>query len=50
MSAAQADIVWDKDLVPAELLDVLLQAPGFSHVQLSRHLFHPVQRHAQTVR
>jgi oligopeptide transport system substrate-binding protein len=25
----QADIVWDKDLVPVELLDVLLQRPDF---------------------
>ena len=45
----QADIVWDKELVPTELLDVLLKRPGFSHVQLSRHLFHPVQRHAKAV-
>ncbi len=27
----QADIVWDKDVVPSELLDVLLQHPDYFH-------------------
>jgi oligopeptide transport system substrate-binding protein len=27
----RADVVWDKSLVPAELLDVLLQRPDFHH-------------------
>ncbi len=45
----EADIVWDKELIPAELLDVLLKRPDFHTLQLSRHLFYPLQRHAKTV-
>ena len=29
MSASKADIVWDKELIPSELVDVLLKRPDF---------------------
>ena len=45
-----ADIVWDKDLVPAELVDVLIKRPDFHSLSHSWHLFHPLQRHEKAVR
>ncbi|MEI9864498.1 MAG: ABC transporter substrate-binding protein [Limisphaerales bacterium] len=45
----EADIVWDKELIPSELVDVLLQRPDFhSFTYLGTYIF-PVQRHAQTI-
>ena len=42
----EADIIWDRDNLPNELLDVLSQAPRFPHLPLSGHLFHPLQHDA----
>ena len=44
MKNGQADIVLDRTLVPGGIGGCAAETPGFSYVQLPRHLFHPVQR------
>ena len=43
-----ADIVWDKDLVPVELMDALVQRPDFHRFDFLGYFLLSIQRYAQT--
>jgi len=43
----EADVIWDKDLVPTEILDLLQKTSGLPFVHQLRHLLHALQYGAQ---